>query len=181
VPWRVASGLLRDLCQREGIHPKQLVLHSDNGRPMKGATMLATLQQLGVMPSLSRPSVSNDNPYSEALFKTLKYRPRYPLGPFARVTDARGWVTGLVEWYNNEHRHSAIRFVTPAQRHEGLDKTLLHNRKVVYETARARNPQRWSGTTRNWQRVHVVHLNPDKDDTDRNPITKEITQNKKAA
>jgi transposase InsO family protein len=87
--------------------------------------MLATVQQLGVMPSLDRPSVSNDNPYSEALFKALKYRPRYPLKPFARVTDARGWVTGLVEWYNNEHRHSAIRFVTPAQRHEGLDEKLL--------------------------------------------------------
>jgi putative transposase len=177
----LAGDLLRDLCQREGIQPNQLILHSDNGSPMKGATMLATLQQLGVMPSLSRPSVSNDNPYSEALFKTLKYRPRYPLKPFTRVTDARDWVTGLVEWYNNEHRHSAIRFVTPTQRHDGLDETLLHNRKVVYETARARNPQRWSGTTRNWQRVHAVHLNPDKDDTDHNPITKERIQNKKAA
>jgi putative transposase len=177
----LAGEVLRDLCQREGIQPKQLILHSDNGSPMKGATMLATLQQLGVMPSLSRPSVSNDNPYSEALFKTLKYRPRYPLKPFARVTDARDWVTGLVDWYNNEHRHSAIRFVTPTQRHESLDEMLLHNRKVVYETARARNPQRWSGTIRNWQRVHAVHLNPDKDDTNHNPITKERIQHKKAA
>jgi putative transposase len=178
----LAGGVLRDLCQREGIQPKQLILHSDNGSPMKGATMLATLQQLGVMPSLSRPSVSNDNPYSEALFETLKYRPRYPLGPFARVTDARDWVTGLVEWYNNEHRHSAIRFVTPAQRHEGLDEKLLHNRKVVYETARSQNPRRWSGSTRNWQKVQVVHLNPDKADTNYDPITKEeIIQAKIAA
>jgi putative transposase len=124
--------------------------------------MLATLQQLGVMPSFSRPSVSNDNPYSESLFKTLKYRPKYPLKPFADVTEARQWVTGLVEWYNHEHRHSAIRFVTPEQRHEGLDENLLDNRKAVYEAARAKHPQRWSGSSRNWQKIHAVHLNPDK-------------------
>jgi len=177
----LAGEVLRDLCRREGIQSKQLILHSDNGSPMKGATMLATLQQLGVMPSLSRPSVSNDNPYSESLFKTLKYRPNYPLKPFAKVTDARDWVTGLVEWYNHEHRHSAIRFVTPAQRHEGLDVALLNKRKAVYETARARHPQRWSGTTRNWQRIQAVHLNPDKAEVKHKPITEEIIQNKKAA
>ena len=124
--------------------------------------MLATMQQLGVMPSFSRPSVSNDNPYSESLFKTLKYRPQYPLKPFADVIKAREWITGLVEWYNHEHRHSAISFVTPVQRHEGLDEQLLNNRKVVYEAAYAKNPERWSGSTRNWQRIEKVHLNPDK-------------------
>jgi transposase InsO family protein len=158
----LAGELLRDLCLREGIQSEQLILHSDNGSPMKGSTMLATLQQLGVMPSFSRPSVSNDNPYSESLFKTLKYRPQYPLKPFADVTEARQWVTGLVEWYNHEHRHSAIRFVTPAQRHEGLDDKLLDNRKAVYEAARAKHPKRWSGCSRNWQKIQVVHLNPDK-------------------
>jgi transposase InsO family protein len=157
----LAGELLRDLCHREGIQAEQLILHSDNGSPMKGSTMLATLQQLGVMPSFSRPSVSNDNPYSESLFKTLKYRPQYPLTPFADVTEARQWATGLVEWYNHEHRHSAIRFVTPAQRHEGLDGKLLDNRKAVYEAARAKYPQRWSGSTRNWKRIQEVHLNPD--------------------
>jgi putative transposase len=177
----LASELLQDLCHREGIQRKQLVLHSDNGGPMKGATMLATLQQLGVMPSLSRPSVSNDNPYSESLFKTLKYRPKYPLKPFAKVTDARNWVMDLVEWYNNEHRHSAIRFVTPTQRHEGLDENLLVKRKAVYEAARTRHPQRWSGTTRNWQRIQAVHLNPDKTETNQKPNSEEIIQNKKAA
>lgn len=177
----LAGDVLRDLCQREGIQSKQLILHSDNGSPMKGATMLATLQQLGVMPSLSRPAVSNDNPYSESLFKTLKYRPNYPLKPFAKVTDARDWVTSLVEWYNNVHRHSGIRFVTPAQRHEGLDEKLLNNRKAVYETARTRNPQRWSGTTRNWQRIQAVHLNPDQTDVNHKPNREEIIQNKKAA
>jgi transposase InsO family protein len=158
----LAGELLRDLCHREGIQAEQLILHSDNGSPMKGSTMLATLQQLGVMPSFSRPSVSNDNPYSESLFKTLKYRPNYPLKPFADVTEARQWVTGLVEWYNHEHRHSAIRFITPAQRHEGLDDKLLDNRKAVYETARAKHPQRWTGSSRNWEKIQTVHLNPDK-------------------
>ncbi|MEY3287942.1 MAG: hypothetical protein RLZZ419_184 [Pseudomonadota bacterium] len=158
----LAGELLRDLCHREGIQSEQLILHSDNGSPMKGSTMLATLQQLGVMPSFSRPSVSNDNPYSESLFKTLKYRPNYPLKPFADVTEARQWVTKLVEWYNHEHRHSAIHFVTPAQRHEGLDGKLLDNRKAVYEAARAKNSQRWTGSSRNWQKIQAVHLNPDK-------------------
>ena len=158
----LAGDVLRDLCHREGIQSDQLILHSDNGSPMKGATMLATLQQLGVMPSLSRPAVSNDNPYSESLFKTLKYRPKYPLKPFDGVSEARDWVTGLVEWYNHEHRHSAIRFVTPAQRHEGLDEDLLNNRQAVYEAARVRNPKRWSGGVRNWRRIQEVHLNPDK-------------------
>jgi transposase InsO family protein len=177
----LAGEVLRDLCHREGIQSKQLILHSDNGSPMKGATMLATLQQLGVMPSLSRPAVSNDNPYSESLFKTLKYRPKYPLKPFSTITDARYWVTELVEWYNDEHRHSAIRFVTPAQRHEGLDEDLLDQRKAVYEKARARNPLRWSGTIRNWQRIQVVHLNPDQADANHKSNKEEIIQNKKAA
>ena len=110
-----ASGLLRDLCQREKIALGQIVLHSDNGSPMKGSTMLATMITLGVMASLSRPAVSNDNPYSESLFKTLKYRPEYPMHPFTDIAAARSWVTTLVQWYNHEHRHSAIRFVTPAQ------------------------------------------------------------------
>jgi putative transposase len=177
----LAGDVLRDLCHREGIQPKQLILHSDNGSPMKGATMLATLQQLGVMPSLSRPAVSNDNPYSESLFKTLKYRPKYPLEPFAQVSDARDWVTELVVWYNHEHRHSAIRFVTPAQRHDGLDQALLDRRKAIYEAARVLNPQRWSGTTRNWQRVQTVHLNPDTAKTHPKSNSEEISQNKKAA
>lgn len=177
----LAGDVLRDLCHREGIQSDQLILHSDNGSPMKGATMLATLQQLGVMPSLSRPAVSNDNPYSESLFKTLKYRPKYPLKPFAGVSEARDWVTGLVEWYNHEHRHSAIRFVTPAQRHEGLDEDLLNNRQAVYEAARVRNPKRWSGGVRNWQRIQEVHLNPDKAEVNTEDANEVKIQSKIAA
>jgi transposase InsO family protein len=156
-----ASELLRDIVHREGLQPGQVILHSDNGSPMKGATMLATLQRLGVMSSFSRPAVSNDNPYSESLFKTLKYRPQYPLKPFADLRSAREWGADLVHWYNQEHRHSAIGFVTPAQRHAGLDETLLAKRKALYENARSQNPRRWSQDTRNWNRIHTVYLNPD--------------------
>jgi putative transposase len=164
-----ASEVLKDLCAREAIQPNQVILHSDNGGPMKGATMLATLQALGVMPSLSRPGVSNDNPYSESLFKTLKYRPAYPLEAFDTLFAARTWVAGLVRWYNHEHRHSAIRFVTPAQRHANLDQDILDRRTMLYEAARERHPLRWKGTTRDWHRIHVVHLNPDR--ADRSAVT----------
>lgn len=157
----LAGDLMRDICRRENIGPNQVVLHSDNGAPMKGATLLATLQRLGVMPSFSRPAVSNDNPYSESLFRTLKYRSFYPDKPFACLLGARTWVAGFVNWYNNEHHHSAIQFVTPAIRHAGLDVALLSRRAAVYEAAKARNPQRWAGNTRNWQPVQIVHLNPD--------------------
>lgn len=157
----LAAHLLVDVCHREGIQQQQVVLHSDNGSPMTGATMLATLQQLGVIPSLSRPSVSNDNPYSESLFKTLKYRPEYPSLPFKTLADAREWVTGFVSWYNHEHLHSAIKFVTPAQRHAGDDTAILAKRHQVYQTAKAKYPERWSGNTRNWEPIQKVLLNPD--------------------
>ncbi len=142
--------------------------------------MLATLQQLGVMPSLSRPAVSNDNPFSESLFKTLKYRPPYPLKPFADLTRARQWVADLVHWYNHEHRHSAIGFVTPAQRHAGLDEALLNQRKSLYEDARRQNPRRWCQNTRNWNRVHTVKLNPDHAEP-QNKTTQEINNQEKIA
>ena len=89
---------------------------------MKGATMLATLQRLGVMPSFSRPSVSDDNPFSESLFKTLKYIPFYPDKPFESLDASCQWVHRFVTWYNKEHRHSALCFVTPHQRHFGEHK-----------------------------------------------------------
>lgn len=178
-----ASALLQDIYDCEGLQPQQVVLHSDNGSPMKGATMLATMHRLGVMPSFSRPAVSNDNPYSESLFKTLKYRPHYPLKPFADVLEARQWVADLVQWYNLEHRHSAIGFVTPAQRHAGLDKALLVQRKALYEQARAQHPRRWSRQTRNWNRVHTVHLNPEHTDEQKPPnnINKETPNQEKIA
>lgn len=131
-----ASTLIRKACLAEGIVEEGLVLHSDNGGPMKGATMLATLQKLGVVPSFSRPSVSDDNPYSESLFRTLKYSPVYPGKPFESIEAARQWVHGFVQWYNTKHRHSAIRYVTPNQRHNGEERSLLKQRQAVYEEAK---------------------------------------------
>ena len=160
-----AAELLLDICRQQGISPNQLTVHSDNGGPMKGETMLATMQRLGVAHSRSRPAVSNDNPYSESLFKTLKYRPQFPLKPFEDILQARRWVAELVHWYNEEHRHSAIAFVTPAQRHAQLDKGMLSARAEVYEAARQKNPLRWSAQTRDWQFVNEVLLNPDKPQT----------------
>jgi putative transposase len=157
-----AAELLRQICADLAIDPRGIVLHSDNGGPMKGATMLATLQRLGIIASFSRPRVSDDNPYSEALFRTLKYRPEYPRQPFASLEAAHFWVTGFVTWYNHEHLHSAIGFVTPADRHTGRDVLLLDRRQQVYEKARRRHPERWSHTTRDWSRVEEVHLNPDR-------------------
>ena len=157
----LASQLLRDICARHCIRPGQLTVHSDNGAPMKGETMLATMQRLGVAASRSRPAVSNDNPYIESAFRTLKYRPELPVKPFENLLAARRWVTELAHWYNHEHRHSAIGFVTPAQRHAGLDRTLLEERALVYERARQKNPRRWSKQARQWAHVDVVCLNPE--------------------
>ena len=169
-----AGQLLTDICARQKIAPQQLTVHSDNGAPMKGETMLATLQRLGVAASRSRPAVSNDNPFSEALFRTLKYRPQLPVKPLPSLLHARRWVTQLVHWYNQEHRHSAIGFVTPQQRHQQLDQSLLRERAAVYAAARDRHPHRWSGTTRNWTRITEVHLNPEK------PIDQKIPDRKTA-
>jgi len=158
----LAADLMTDICRQENIQKNQVVLHSDNGSPMKGATLLATLQELGIIPSLSRPSVSNDNPYSESIFRTLKYRPEYPEKPFESLFNARRWVQGFVDWYNCEHLHSSIKFVTPEQRHNGEDVAILAARDEIYRKARKRNPNRWSGGTRNWEPVGDVYLNPEK-------------------
>jgi transposase InsO family protein len=157
-----ASSIALKAYLREGVSGKSLVLHSDNGSPMKGATMLGTLHKLGITPSFSRPSVSNDNPYSEALFRTLKYRPCFPDKPFDSLDEARQWVAEFQQWYNEEHRHSALKFVTPGQRHRGEDAALLEQRAELYAVAKGRNPERWSGDTRNWTRPEEITLNPKK-------------------
>ena len=153
-----SSELVGDICKREGIERDQLTLHADNGGPMKGATMLAKLDKLGVAASFSRPRVSNDNPYSESLFKTLKYCPQYP-DIFEDIEAAKAWMHAFVGWYNN-HPHSGIKFVTPSERHVGADIIILENRKRVYEEAKKKNPLRWNGkSTRNWEREEKVYLN----------------------
>ena len=155
-----ASRVVSRASLSEGRQLKPLVLHSDNGSPMKGATMLATLQRLGIASSFSRPSVSDDNAQVEAFFRTLKYRPGYPSKGFATLASAQEWVLKFVRWYNTEHRHSALKFVTPIQRHQGADIVVLQTRKALYEQAKQANPKRWSGNTRNWQRPGIMYLNP---------------------
>ena len=160
----LASILIKRTClAQKRLTTMPLVLHSDNGSPMKGATMLETLSALGITPSNSRPRVSNDNPYSESLFKTLKYRPNYQPKGFVSIEEARSWCQLFVNWYRFEHHHSGIKFLTPAERHAGKSNEILANRTKVYEAAKAAHPERWNGrNTRNWDNIEEVHLNPDK-------------------
>jgi len=167
VEWRIHEEESADHAARmmlglgDTMDLRGLYLHSDNGAPMKGATMLATLQRLQVMPSFSRPSVSNDNPYSESLFKTLKYGVTYP-GFFVTIEDANIWMLNFVDWYNNKHLHSGISYVTPGQRHDGKDKDILQRRAATYEKAKSINPERWSKDCKKWKRIESVFLNPNK-------------------
>lgn len=161
-----ASQVVEKACRREGIRKGQVDLHADNGSPMKGATLLATLRKLGVTPSFSRPSVSNDNPFSESLFKTVKYCPQFPDGPLATIPAWREWMTAFDRWYGTDHLHSGIQYVTPEDRHNGRDAEILANRKRVYEAAKKRRPERWSRGTRNWEPVTEVRLNPKDEDVD---------------
>ena len=155
-----AAILLERSVWTEQCVKNQLVLHSDNRYPMKSFTLRAKMQELGVVRSHSRPRVSNDNPYSESLFRTVKYHPRWPSEGFESLDAARTWVKGFVQWYNHEHRHSRIKFVTPVQRHTGEDKEILCKRDILYTRMKKRNPARWSTTTRNWQHEQTVELNP---------------------
>lgn len=158
-----AAKLINQACLDEKINRDQIVLHSDNGSSMKGATMLAMLQTLGVIPSFSRPSVSDDNPYSEALFKTLKYHPTFPKwSKFAEINAARIWCEKFVFWYNQVHLHSALKFVTPVQRHNSEDVVIRHKRHLVYQMAKKQNPERWSKNSRDWSLPEIVTLNPNK-------------------
>jgi putative transposase len=159
-----ASELIKRATMSEKVatHKNMLVLHSDNGSPMKGATMLETLYSLGIVPSNSRPRVSNDNPYAESIFKTLKYRPNFQPKGFRTIMEARRWVQRFVNWYNNEHKHSGLKFISPTERHNGMDKEILKKRKAVYEAARNRNPERWAKDIRDWSLVDKVFLNPEK-------------------
>jgi len=160
-----AAALLLRTSLREGIDAlkQTLVLHADNGSPMKSATLLATLQWLGVAPSYSRPRVSNDNPYAESFFRTCKYRPEWPAAGFASLDAARQWVRKFVQWYNEEHRHSGLNFVTPGQRHREEAPAIMQNRIAVYQAARDRNPGRWSESIRDWSLPETVWLNPERE------------------
>lgn len=150
-----AKAFVSEMISGEGLR-----IHSDNGGPMRGAGLLEKYRSLGVIPSFSRPFVKNDNAYAEALFRTLKYVPKFPYKPFNDMDHAKKWVDQFVSWYNKEHTHSSIKYVTPEQKHRGEDKEILALRKAVYETARESNPLRWSTQTRNWDMVTEVSINP---------------------
>lgn len=160
-----AVDLLRRTALAEGLHalPEKPVLQGDNGATMKATTVLAMLHWLRIKPSYSRPRVSDDNAFVEALFRTAKYRPQYPANGFADLDDARGWASQFVRWYNHEHRHSGIRYVSPAERHVGHDRNILAYRHELYEKARAAHPRRWARHTRNWQPIVAVTLNPERE------------------
>ena len=109
---------------------------------------------------------------AEALFKTLKYTPAYPSKPFENLDEARQWVLRFVNWYNNCHRHGSIKYVTPVQRHQGDDVTILEQRKRLYEEAKKKHPERWSGETRNWLHESTVRLNPGNEQPPETVMTK---------
>jgi transposase InsO family protein len=160
-----AAHLVRRTALAEGIAAMgtKPVLHGDNGSTLKATTVLAMLNWLGVKPSYSRPRVSDDNAYAESLFRTAKYRPEFPAKGFVDLEQARTWAADFVRWYNFDHRHSGIRYVSPAQRHAGDDHAILAARHDLYLKARERNPARWSGDTRNWTPIGAVTLNPERD------------------
>jgi transposase InsO family protein len=156
----IAEEMFRRIARERNLEGVRL--HSDNGHPMKGATMLVTLFLLGVIPSFSRPRVSNDNPYIESLFKTVKYTTGYPK-KFRDIHHARSWLADFVHWYNTEHRHSGIGYMTPEKRHNGEGKKIMKHRNHVLLDAYKEHPERWSGTPSLWIEEPVVYLNPSLD------------------
>ena len=165
-----AAHLVRRTALSEGIVTlvDKPVLHGDNGSTLKATTVLAMLNWLGIKPSYSRPRVSDDNPYAESLFRTAKYRPEFPASGFESLEAARAWAADFVRWYNIDHRHSGIRYVSPDQRHTGADHAILQARHTLYLEARQRHPARWSRNTRDWSTIHAVTLNPERDAVIRN-------------
>ena len=158
----LAAQLIQRCKLREQCFNQSLVLHSDNGAPMKAVTMKAKMEELSITSSYSRPRVSNDNSFSESIFKTLKYRPNWPSSGFKSISKVRDWADNFVDWYNNTHKHSKLNFVTPAERHRGEDQAILAARKLVLETAKAARPLRWSGNVRNCESKGPTTLNPEK-------------------
>lgn len=139
---KLAETLIAETCAKQGIQPGQLTLHSDRGSPMKSKVVTQLLVDLGILKSHSRPHVSDDNPYSEAHFKTLKYRPDYP-DRFADLQHARQWGRSVFSWYNNEHYHTALGLLTPASVHYGQAEVILAQRQQVLQAAYAAHPDRF--------------------------------------
>lgn len=139
----IAGELIRRTYQREGVDAQQLTLHADRGSPMIAGSVAELLHDLGVQKSHSRPRVSNDNPYSEAHFKTLKYQPNYP-DRFESLQAARAWCRTFFAWYNHQHYHSGIGYLHPADVHAGRQDAILEHRQTTLDQAQAAHPERFS-------------------------------------
>ena len=149
------------LREKLALQDTPLVLHGDNGSPLKAQTVIALMDQLGITPSHSRPRVSNDNPHAEALFRTAKYHPSLPLAGFEDLEGARLWTENFRSWYNSCHRHSALKYVTPEEKHTRQDVAILAKRQEVYEKARKKNPERWiQNKIQDCSPVEQTTLNP---------------------
>lgn len=155
--YEVAENMFRAIMAEHGL--SNVYLHSDNGNPMKAGTMLMTLYKLGIVPSYSRPRVSNDNAYIESFFRTLKYMKAYPKF-FASLDDARNWVADFLHWYNTMHLHSAIGYVTPDQRHRGVASQIIEARNAVKQQAYENRKDRWSSMPAMLVHPRTVVLNP---------------------
>ncbi len=138
----LAENLIRVTCERQGIKPGELTIHADRGSAMRSGEVAELLANLGVEKSHSRPYCSNDNPYSESQFKTMKYSPEYP-ERFGSLQDARVFGAVFFSWYNTEHRHSGIAMLTPASVHYGHAETVLAKRNLVLEQAWLSYPERF--------------------------------------
>ena len=156
----LAEELIAATCVRQGIQPGQLTIHADRGSSMSSKPVALLMADLGVTKTHSRPHVSNDNPFSEAQFKTLKYRPDYP-ERFGCQADARMWAGEFFRWYNYEHHHSAISLLTPADVHFGRAQTVLDQRQQVLQAAYLKNPERFEkGVSVPAQLPAAVWINP---------------------
>jgi putative transposase len=156
----LAEELIAESCAKQGSEPEQLTLHADRGSAMTSKTVAQLLADLGVTKTHSRPQVSNDTPYSEAQFKTMKYRPGFP-EQFGSLMDARAWMREFVAWYNHEHRHSGIGLLTPAAVHEGKAPAVLAARKEVLASAYGAHPERFvRGVPRPGELPDAVWINP---------------------
>jgi putative transposase len=159
---RLARQLVGDSCAKQGIEPEQLILHADRGSSMTSKTLALLLADLGVGKSHSRPHTSDDNPFSEAQFKTMKYRPDYP-DRFGSLEDARTWARPFFHWYNHEHRHTSLGLMTPATVHYGLADELTVQRQATLQAVYEKHPERFvKGLPTPPQLPTAVWINPPK-------------------
>jgi putative transposase len=158
----LANALIAETCARQGIAPAQLTIHADRGSSMTSKSVALLLADLGITKTHSRPHVSDDNPYSEAHFKTLKYQGDYP-GSFGCLADARAWAKRFFDWYNTQHHHTGIGLLTPADVHLGRAAAVLQQRQQVLDRAFDKNPERFvKGPAKPAPLPKAVWINPPK-------------------